>query len=63
MCNIKDGLPPKVEGYSLLGIGLPATGKEVSFPGIGILRFAKGKVVERWTIVDSMTFLHQLGLV
>ena len=24
MYNIKEGLPPKVEGYSLLGIGLPA---------------------------------------
>ena len=44
-------------------IGLPPTGKEVSFPGVGILRFAKGKVVERWTIVDSMNILHQLGLV
>jgi steroid delta-isomerase-like uncharacterized protein len=44
-------------------IGLPPTGKKVSFAGIGILRFANGKVLERWTIADSMTLLHQLGLV
>ena len=44
-------------------IGLPPTGKQVSFAGIGILRFVNGKVVERWTIADSMTLLHQLGFV
>jgi predicted ester cyclase len=33
------------------------------FAGVGMLRFAHGKVVERWTIADSMTLLHQLGLV
>jgi steroid delta-isomerase-like uncharacterized protein len=44
-------------------IGLPPTGKKVSLTGIGILRFANSKIVERWTIADSMTLLHQLGLV
>jgi len=44
-------------------IGMPPTGKKVSFAGVGILHFANGKVSERWTIADSMTLLHQLGLV
>jgi steroid delta-isomerase-like uncharacterized protein len=44
-------------------IGMPPTGKKVTFAGVGILRFANGKVVERWTIGDSMTLMHQLGLV
>jgi steroid delta-isomerase-like uncharacterized protein len=43
-------------------MGMPPTGKEVNFAAIGILRFANGKVVERWTIFDSMAPLHQLGL-
>jgi steroid delta-isomerase-like uncharacterized protein len=44
-------------------IGLPPTGKKVSLTGIGILRFANSKIVERWTIADSMTLLRQLGAV
>ena len=44
-------------------IGMPPTNKKVSLTGVGILRFAHDKVVERWTIADSMTLLHQLGLV
>jgi steroid delta-isomerase-like uncharacterized protein len=44
-------------------IGLPLTGREIRFAGIGILRFANSKVVERWTIGDSMTLLHQLGVI
>jgi len=44
-------------------IGMPPTGKKVSLTGIGILRFANSKIVERWTIADAMTLLHQLGLV
>ena len=44
-------------------IGMPATGKKVNYDSVGILRFSNGKVAERWTLVDSMTFMHQLGLV
>jgi steroid delta-isomerase-like uncharacterized protein len=44
-------------------IGLPPTGREIRFAGIAILRFANSKVVERWTIGDSMTLLHQLGVI
>jgi steroid delta-isomerase-like uncharacterized protein len=43
-------------------MGMPPTGKKVSFAGISILRFAHGKAVERWYIGDNMTALHQLGL-
>ncbi len=44
-------------------IGMPPTGKKINFAGIGILRFDNGKVVERWTLGDSMTLLHQLGVI
>jgi steroid delta-isomerase-like uncharacterized protein len=44
-------------------MGMPATGKKINYTSVGILRFANGKLAERWTLADSMTFMHQLGLV
>ena len=43
--------------------GVPATGKQVKQTGIDILRFAGGKVVERWGEFDGLGLLAQLGLV
>ncbi len=43
--------------------GIPATGKEISLPGITILRFADGKCVERWSQADFLGLLQQLGVV
>lgn len=43
--------------------GVPATGKRVTYTVIDILRFADGKIVERWGEFDSLGFLAQLGLV
>lgn len=43
--------------------GMPATGKQVTQTGIDILRFADGKIVERWGEFDSLGLLAQLGLV
>ncbi len=43
--------------------GVPASGKQVKQTGIDILRFAHGKVVERWGEFDTLGLLAQLGLV
>lgn len=41
--------------------GTPPTGKQISLPGITILRFAEGKCVERWSQADFMGLRAQLG--
>lgn len=43
-------------------MGIAATGKEVSWTEIGILRIADGKVVESWYEVDMMGMMQQLGV-
>ena len=43
-------------------MGIPATGKEVVWTEIGILRVADGKVVESWYDVDMAGLMQQLGL-
>jgi predicted ester cyclase len=42
--------------------GVPATGKEVEWGEIGILRTADGKVVESWYDVDLLGLMGQLGV-
>jgi predicted ester cyclase len=42
--------------------GIPATGKQVEFTEIGILRIADGKVVESWYEVDMLGLMQQLGV-
>jgi steroid delta-isomerase-like uncharacterized protein len=42
-------------------MGIPATGKHVSFTGIYIARIADGKIVEHWGEEDSVSLLQQLG--
>jgi steroid delta-isomerase-like uncharacterized protein len=44
-------------------MGVPATGKRVSFGVIDIVRFANGKVVEHWGLMDSMSLMQQLGAI
>ncbi|HEU4385077.1 MAG TPA: ester cyclase [Anaeromyxobacteraceae bacterium] len=41
--------------------GVPATGRQVRETGIDILRFTRGKVVERWGEFDTLGLLAQLG--
>ncbi len=41
--------------------GIPPTGKQITVPGITILRFSEGKCVERWSQADSLSLLSQLG--
>lgn len=41
--------------------GIPASGKAVSVSGFTILRFVERQCVERWSLVDSLTLLTQIG--
>ncbi len=43
-------------------MGIPATGKQITVPGIIIYRIADGKIVEHWMQVDSMSMMQQLGV-
>jgi steroid delta-isomerase-like uncharacterized protein len=42
-------------------MGIPPTGKRISFTGIYIARIANGKIVEHWGEEDSISLLQQLG--
>jgi steroid delta-isomerase-like uncharacterized protein len=44
-------------------MGIPATGKRVSFGVIDIIRIADGKFVEHWGQMDSMGMMQQLGAI
>ncbi|HXF70879.1 MAG TPA: ester cyclase [Thermoflexus sp.] len=44
-------------------MGVPPTGKSVSFGVIDILRIAGGKIVEHWGQMDSMGLMQQLGAI
>jgi steroid delta-isomerase-like uncharacterized protein len=44
-------------------MGIPPTGKSVSFGVIDILRIADGKCVEHWGQMDSMSLMQQLGAI
>ncbi|HHW51167.1 MAG TPA: ester cyclase [Pseudoclavibacter sp.] len=44
-------------------MGVPPTGKSVSFGVIDILRMVGGKCVEHWGQMDSMGLMQQLGAV
>ena len=42
-------------------MGVPASGREVSFGAIDIVRIADGKLVEHWAEFDILTLLQQIG--
>jgi predicted ester cyclase len=44
-------------------MGIPPTGKSVSFGVIDIIRMAGGKCTEHWGQMDSMGMMQQLGVV
>ncbi|GAA3114386.1 steroid delta-isomerase-like uncharacterized protein [Kribbella aluminosa] len=44
-------------------MGVPATGKTVTLPGINIFRVRDGRIVERWGQMDQLSLLRQLGVV
>jgi len=43
-------------------MGIPPTGRHVSFTGIYIARLANGKIVEHWGEEDGVSLLQQLGV-
>ena len=42
-------------------MGIPPTGKFISFTGMYIARITNGKIVEHWGEEDSVSLLQQLG--
>jgi predicted ester cyclase len=44
-------------------MGIAPTGKRVTVTEMAIFRFCGGKIVERWTEVDRLGMLQQLGAV
>jgi hypothetical protein len=44
-------------------MGVPATSKPYVLPGITIMRFGGGTVVERWSSADMLGVLVQIGAV
>ena len=43
-------------------MGIPSTGKFISFTGMYIARIANGKIVEHWGEEDGVSLLAQLGV-
>lgn len=41
--------------------GIPASGKQISFNGITIMRWQDAQVVERWNEADFLGLLQQIG--
>jgi len=44
-------------------MGIPPTGKRVTFTGIDIMRIVGGEIVEYWHETDSLGVLLQLGVI
>lgn len=44
-------------------LGVPATNKPYVLPGITIMHFRDGKVIERWSSADMLGVLVQIGAV
>jgi steroid delta-isomerase-like uncharacterized protein len=44
-------------------MGIPATGKQMKWSGITIVRMQDGQIVERWANVDILGILQQMGVV
>ena len=44
-------------------MGMPPTGKAVSFTGTIMERFAGGKIIEHWEQIDMMGMMQQFGVI
>jgi steroid delta-isomerase-like uncharacterized protein len=42
-------------------MGAPATGRPIALPGITIMYFRNGRVIERWSNADMLGLLAQIG--
>lgn len=44
-------------------MGIPASGKFITWTGIDVLRIADGKIAEEWGAIDILSFMLQTGVV
>jgi predicted ester cyclase len=44
-------------------MGLPPTGKSITYNEIFIFRFANGRIAEMWGVVDVFSQMKQLGVI
>jgi predicted ester cyclase len=44
-------------------MGIPPTGKSVTYNEIFIARFANGRIAETWGVVDVLSQMRQLGVI
>ena len=44
-------------------MGVAASGRTVTLPGINVFRLRDGRIVERWGRLDDLGFLRQLGVI
>jgi ketosteroid isomerase-like protein len=42
-------------------MGIPPTGKRVSYEGFEMIRIVDGRIVEDWILVDTLSILQQIG--
>jgi steroid delta-isomerase-like uncharacterized protein len=44
-------------------MGIPASGKQISVPVIGIAHLAEGKIAEWWNSPDRLSWMQQIGAI
>jgi hypothetical protein len=44
-------------------MGLPATGRSVTYEEIFVVRFTDGQIVETWGVVDLASLMRRLGMI
>ena len=44
-------------------MGIPPTGKSITYNEIFIARFADGRIAETWGVVDVLSQMRQLGVI
>jgi steroid delta-isomerase-like uncharacterized protein len=42
--------------------GMPASGNQVKYSGVHVVRFANGKIQDWWVLDDNLSMLRQLGM-
>jgi predicted ester cyclase len=42
-------------------LGVPPTGREITMEGMTVMHFRDGKCIERWSVVDIIGPLAQMG--
>jgi steroid delta-isomerase-like uncharacterized protein len=44
-------------------MGIPATGKKISYEEVVILRLKDEKIVEHWAVADALSLMQQIGAI